>query len=273
MMMSWANNNHRWMTLAVGLALMASVSCGAQTDTARVSKAPVTLKRTRLIAVGRANLLDTYLSQETFRGTEVGYVARSEWRRKGSGVSREMESHALVSWAGTRGNGNSMFTAMYNVLFGWHYSWSLAGTRVSLKAGGFMDATVGGTYNTHNTNNPAQARMAFAIDPSAGVEWNICRGRRPLNLSYEAHMPFVGLAFTPQFGQSYYEIFTLGNYDHNIVVTSPFSGLQWSNKLLLDFKLWRATLCVGYIGEIRQLEANSLKYHHYTHSVMVGWKF
>ena len=258
------------MTLAVGLVLMASISCGAQTDTVRVSKAPITLKRMRLIAVGHTNLLDTYLSQETFRGTEVGYVARSEWRRKGSSVSREMESHALVSWAGTRGNGNSMFTAMYNVLFGWHYSWSLAGTRVSLKAGGFMDATVGGTYNTHNTNNPAQARMAFAIDPSAGVEWNIRRGRRPLNLSYEAHMPLVGLAFTPQFGQSYYEIFSRGDYDHNIVCTLLGNAPALKQLLTLDFTLWKTTFRVGYLGDYQQANVNNLKYHSYSNSLVIG---
>ena len=66
---------------------------------------------------------------------------------------------------------------------------------------------------------------------------------------------------------------TRGNYDHNVVFTSPASGLQIQQQLLLDFRLWRTTFTVGYLNDIRQLSANSLKYHQYTHAVTIGWRY
>lgn len=86
-------------------------------------------------------------------------------------------------------------------------------------------------------------------------------------------MPLVGIAFSPNYGQSYYEIFSRGNYDHNVVFVSPLSGPQLHQMLTLDVRLWRTTLTVGYLCDILQMEANDLKYHQYSHGILIGWRY
>ena len=227
--------------------------------------------RNYLIGLAHTNILDTYISQEKASGPELRYIFDKERRRDSSRVSFTMMHQAFITSSDTRGNDNSMLSAMYSLKFGWHCNWwPLPGLR--LRAGGMADATLGGLYNTRNSNNPAQARIALAIDPAIGAVWHFRLWRRPFALRYEACSPLIGAAFSPNYGQSYYEIFSRGNYDHNVVLTHPGNAFQLHQLLLLDFRLWRATLTVGYMGDIRQLRANSLKYHQYSHGIVVGWK-
>lgn len=217
---------------------------------------------------------------------------------------------AFFTSAGTRGNDNSFIGAMYNLRFGWHYNFDLMGgavakqqqTRhqqtelqgnrqteltaqaeqqgnrqtvppINLRVGLLADLALGGIYNTRNSNNPAQARASLNIDPSLMAAWHFKIKNKPFALRYEASMPLVGIAFSPNYGQSYYEIFTRGNYDHNVVFVSPASGVQFHQMLAFDFRLWRTTFTVGYLGDIRQMEANNLKYHQYSHNFVIGWRY
>lgn len=239
--------------------------------------------RTSLIGIGHTDILDTYISQEKATGLELRYAYISENRRlaadslqakkKNTRISHYLMHQLFLTSSDTRGNDNSMLSGMYNLKFGWHYNWDFKDKGINIKAGGLADGTLGFLYNTRNSNNPAQARASLSIDPSVLATWRFHIKGRPFALHYEAAMPLVGIAFSPNYGQSYYEIFSRGNYDHNVVFTSPFSGPQLHQLLTFDFSLWRTTFTVGYLGDIRQMDANNLKYHQYTHSLVVGWRY
>lgn len=233
----------------------------------------VSAQRLTAVSVAHTDILDTYLSQETFQGTEVSFISQAVRQRDSSRVSRELTHHAWASLAGTRGNAHSLLSGSYNLRFGWHYNWTYPAQRLRLRVGGVGDFLLGGAYDTRNSNNPAQLRLAFSVDPSASLSWEFSLGRRPLTLSYAVAVPVVGLAFSPHYGQSYYEIFARDNYDHNVVVTSLFSGPQLHQMLTLDIHFRRTALTVGYEGDILQMQANGLKYHQYSHGIMVGWKY
>ncbi len=229
--------------------------------------------RNMWVGVGYADELDTYLGQEKFTGWELRYGAESLRRKQGSGVTREVTHQALFTMAGTRGNSHCYLVALYNLHLGAYGTIHLPTDRVELMVGGLADATLGGAYNTRNSNNPAQARVSLSIDPAVRVKWRFRVAKKPMELHYHAAMPLIGLAFSPAYGQSYYEIFSEGNYDNNCVVTSPFSGVQLYQKLSLAFRLGHSTMSIGYLGDVRQMEANSLKYHHYTHALAIGWRY
>lgn len=234
-----------------------------------------------MISIGHVDILDTYLSQEKATGLELRYnkerlnrklvesgdTTVAKLRKWSSFVSQE----ALVTKAGTRGNSNSILGAMYNLRLGWHYN--IDPSPLNVRFGLLGDFVLGGLYNTRNSNNPAQLKLALSVDPSVLATWKFSIKGKPFALRYEASAPLLGIAFSPNYGQSYYEIFTRGSYDHNVVFTSLASGFQVQQQLLLDFRLWKTTFTIGYLNDIRQLSANSLKYHQYTHAVTIGWRY
>lgn len=256
-------------------------------------------ERSNLISISHTSILDTYLSQEEATGTELRYTWEKTNRKPvqineyGSQLNRLrhwsslVTQEAFVTKAGTRGNDNSFIGAMYNLRFGWHYNFDVPSVGVNqtnwanpsnrfpsfnVRLGLLADLSLGGLYNTRNSNNPAQARASLNIDPSVMASWRFNIRNKPFALRYEAAVPVVGIAFSPNYGQSYYEIFTRGNYDHNVVFTSPFSGVQLHQMLTFDFRLWHTTFTVGYIGDIRQMDVNNLKYHQYSHGFLIGWR-
>ena len=205
---------------------------------------------TQMVSAGVTDILDTYLSAEKFSGPEVRYLSHTLRDRVGRPLSTEILHQVILSSADTRGGGSTLLTAMYNLQWGLHHLWRLT-PRLSLRAGGLADMNIGVMYDTGNSNNPAQARLSLSVDPA---------------------VPLVGVAFSPQYGQSYYEIFSRGNYDHNVVLTGPWNALTYHQMATVDFSVGRhTTFRLGYLGDYRQMKVNSLKYHQFTHAFVIGW--
>lgn len=258
------------------------------------------------IGFGPTDILDTYLSQEKFKGDGMTFLTLNERRgvriteqRDGDGEplmipsrwSTIVQSQVHLSLAEDRDENKSMMEGTYNLYVGRYRSLIGAPSeQFHVQAGALANATLGFLYNTRNGNNPAQARIGLQLMPSAVATWNfrLFRGKSlggcslsstriysdtgKASLRYELDVPLVGVAFSPNYGQSYYEIFAKDNYDHNVVPTTFVSAPTFRQQLTLSCRVSRRLILqLGYLGDYQQLQVNNLKQHVYSNNVMVGF--
>ena len=224
----------------------------------------------QMLAIGSVNLLDTYLSQEKYSGTEVRYISQRlrRWQKHPSWRTA-LTSSGSFQYASPRADNSNYMGALYTCAFAMRHEWTF-GNRWSAEAGAQAEVAGGFLYSTRNSNNPAQARLYLNLGPSAAVTGSFQLLRRILQMRYEAYAPLAGLLFSPNYGQSYYEIFTRGNYDHNVAAASVFSAPTLRHQLTVDYPLRRFSIRVGYLGDFEQAEVNNLKYHTYSHLLLIG---
>lgn len=258
----------RWL-LTTGCMLALCLTAKSQ-DSATIQH-PKVITRSTMLGIGGTNILDTYLSSEHFTGTGFTFLSTIERQRPGRRWSTIMEHEANISSAKDRADKQRELEGAYNFYWGKLYGWELLDGRLKLQAGGVANISLGFIYNTSNSNNPAQARAHLNIMPTGVASYRFRLFNRPFSARYEVNLPLLGIQFSPNYGQSYYEIFNRGNYDHNIVPTTFVSAPEWRNLLTLDAEISRMiTLRIGYLGNIQQSKVNNLRQHIWTHRFLIG---
>jgi hypothetical protein len=250
--------NRMWL-MALGMWLMALTANGQKVVT-----------RSTMAGVGATNILDTYLSDEHFRGTGVTFLATVERQRQERQWSTILEHEANISLCNSRHTQQELEGA-YNFYAGRLRRWTLMDGNLTLQAGAMLNASLGVIYNTSNGNNPAQARMHLNIMPTGVAAYRFRLLGRQMVARYELALPLAGICFSPNYGQSYYEIFNRGDYDHNAVPTTFFTAPEWRNLLTVDANLARGlNIRIGYLGNIQQQRVNNLRQHVWTHRFLIG---
>ena len=231
---------------------------------------PVTTA-TYQIGLGSDNVLDTYLSMEKFSGPGLTFLFTTEREKPDSRWTTLTEHQASFTSAQDRAEKVSIMQADYSLLLGHLYQWHPANSW-TLQAGCLANGNIGFVYNTSNSNNPAQARLSLQLMPTAVVSKEMQLLHRFCKMRYELQLPLASVMFSPNYGQSYYEIFALGNYDRNIVPTTFVATPNLRQQLTVGYSISRHTmLTVGYLGDYQQAKVNNLKSHVYHHRVMVGF--
>ena len=228
-----------------------------------------------MLGIGYTDILDTYLSPEKYRGTDLRFLSHTRREKDSTCLVHQLLHEGCIATADNRsGNGGEIgggYTFAYSLLRKWQMP--VGSCHLRLLAGGTAELSVGFLYNTRGSNNPAQARLALQMKPTVAADFDFRlfrRQQRPFTLHYEASAPLCGLMFSPNYGQSYYEIFSRGNYDHNCVPTTIASTPSLRQMLTLDFRALHTTWRIGYLGDWRQASVNNLKQHTYTHALVFG---
>lgn len=225
-----------------------------------------------LFGIGYTNKLDTYLSPQEYTGIEMR-MAR-EHSRMTSLFNRRVSMQNILQGniASTKSpshDGNTL-SGMAEWNFAWHYHWKIS-ERLTLKAGPGTEILGGFIYNMRNGNNPAQARLSWDVFASSMAQYVMPIFKKNIIIRYQMNIPIAGIMFSPNYGQSYYEIFTLGNSDHNVCFTHPFQAFCMDQFISADIPIGSHTLRTGYLCSIRQSQVNHLKSHDWSHLFMLGY--
>ena len=223
------------------------------------------------LGIGPTKALDTYITQEHFSGTGLTYLYLREKIREDRRWNTLVEHEVDLSSNKDRSGNITLLEGSYNLYVGRYYHIPLLGGRLRLQAGAVANLCLGYLYDTTSSNNPAQARAGLNAMPSTVATYALPLFGHPASLRYELNLPLAGVMFSPNYGQSYYEIFNRGNYDHNIVPTTFVSAPTFRQQLSLDWQP-SAKWCfrVGYLGNYQQAQVNGLKQHVYTSRFMIG---
>lgn len=251
---------------------------GSRTVQAQLPAEAEGLERSRLVTratmygIGVTNVFDTYLSPQEYTGIDFRISRESMRMTKWADGKLSLQSffQADLGYAHNKADNNNTFSALANWNYGLHYNFPIT-SNFKLLAGGLADLNGGFVYNLRNTNNPASARAYINLDASGMAIWDLRIKNYPLTLRYQINLPLMGVMFSPHYGQSYYEIFSLGNSSGVVKFTSLHNQPSLRQMLTVDFRVGRGKMRLGYIWDAQQSHVNDIKTHTYSHVFMVGF--
>ena len=228
--------------------------------------------RATTYGMGYTNIYDTYLSPQEYKGVDFR-ISRETMRMTkllNGNVSVQNFFQANIGYTHNRAENNNTFNGLVNWNYGLHYQFRIT-ENFKLLTGALADINGGFVYNLRNTNNPASARAFINLDASAMAIWHAKIKKYPLTFRYQVNVPVAGVMFSPHYGQSYYEIFTLGNSDGVIQFTSLHNQPSVRQILSVDFPVRYAKLRLSYMADLQQSDVNNIQTHTYSHVFMVGF--
>lgn len=220
------------------------------------------------------NNLDTYLSGYNHKG--YGYHYNMEnFREARFGSYRWKYQTLFNATAGyTELHTNSQYSLMANRFWSGYHPFDVT-DRLQLLAGAQIQLSGGALYIPTNGNNLVSAKLRMALAASGMAIYHIPIKGRDYVARYQLDIPLAGVMFSPEFGQSYYEIFGLGHYEDTWRFAHPFNSPSWRHTLSFDIPIGsdkrNVTLRLSYIADLYQSEVNDLRTHLYTHAFTFGF--
>lgn len=239
-----------------------------------LSEAPWSVNDATLLGAGGYRLMDTYLSP----GKKLDYKGwglrilneRMKMTRLADyRISRQQLISVDIASTDNPASTATDFAGFADYSLGYHYHFTVL-PGLKLLAGASAHGMVGFIYNTRNGNNPASAKADIDLNLSGMAIYSFKIREYPLTLRYQLTMPFAGVLFSPHYGQSYYEIFNLGNNSGVVQFNSFHNKFALKNYFTVDFPVGNLTVRAGYLHSTYSTDVNSLQSHIISHSFLIG---
>ncbi len=253
---------------AVLVSIWFSVSCVlfSQNITSPTPVRPV--NQSTLVGIGKAFLFDSYLSPLPYDGTIYSLMHDRIQGTPHFGGNLLLQQQFQIEVAITENPTSSASEYYGNINYRFNGLYPLLKTnRFRLLGGGGVEAALGGIYNMRNTNNPGSLKTSTNLNLSAMALYNW----RGITFRWQLTSPFAGLFFSPEYGHSYYEIFTLGNNKGTIHFASFHNQQALRNYFTVDVPIQRVTLRLGYLNDYYRTHENQLITRVVSHQFMLGF--
>ncbi len=252
----------------VAIILNGITQIHAQTDIVDTASRPVT--GIYSLEIGHRNVLATYLSPLHYTGKT--FSATGAWS-KAMPFSPEkaiMHFNTSLEFSNLLNPAHTATMIGLQAKFDWGLSWRhRLPSDFQITAGGTVGIDGGAYYLLRNGNNPVEVIGNVNLGARASVSKTVKIGKLPVLLRDEISLPVIGMFFSPEFGETYYEIY-LGNHKNLIHAGWWGNNFRIDNLLYATLDFGRTAMTVGYHFNAYNQWASHLNTKVLTHSLVIG---
>jgi hypothetical protein len=254
----------------IGLGLVLGVASPAFAQQSSDSLCLLTSINT-MVGLSVLDIYDAYLSELPYTGLGLQvknisrrflnpenqtFSIRSDWKMD-VGIALNQPATAAIAYMG----GNGAFGVQYHLK---------PVNDFQLLIGGLCDAEVGVKSYSREVNNGGSLDLAANLNLAATLRYHVSVWNKLIRLQADFRIPLVGFMFVPELGESYMEIFDMGNYHGVFHFTSLHNknGLNAAYTLQVPFN--RMTLNLALCSDYCKYEANGLFFRRNITSIQMG---
>ncbi|MDR2921467.1 MAG: DUF3316 domain-containing protein [Tannerella sp.] len=253
------------------IVLIFSYSLNAQID---IEEKPLySINEGTLIGIGGTNIRNTYFSNTKTKYDGFGLRILNERMKlktlAGNRISSQRMLHLELSSTDNAAGTVNVFTGFVDYSYGLHYRFQPQ-DNLKILTGASARGLLGFMYNTQAANNTTTLHIDVDLNLSAAAIYSVQLKNYPLIFRYQVDIPFMGVLFSPKYGQSYYEIFGIGNTSGIVSFSSFHNKFAIRNYLTVDFPLGNLIVRTGYLNNAYYTDINDIKVHNVSHNFMLG---
>lgn len=223
-----------------------------------------------LLESGRLSSLMTYLSPLRYSGRSLAISGAWSKALPFSPENSVMHFNASAMMADLYNPAKTARMIGLSALFSWGMSWRHhLPWNIQITAGGSTDIEGGAYYLLRNGNNPVEALASFSLSARFSLSRHFVIGRLPVLLRDEVSLPSFSVFFSPEYGETYYEIY-LGNTRGLVHAGWWGNNFRINNLLSATLDFGRTALTLGYRFNVYTQWANNLNTKIFTHSFVLG---
>ncbi|MDR0681853.1 MAG: DUF3316 domain-containing protein [Dysgonamonadaceae bacterium] len=224
-----------------------------------------------MIGIGKTSVYDTYLSPLKYKGAGLNLIHE---QIKMAGLRNEniLAQHLFyIELADTKNPTETAASYLGSLEYAYGLLYRFKPVqKIQFFTGLQFDGLVGGIYNTRNGNNPVTAKIHLNLNLSGMAAYRIQIKKQPIRLRYQLIFPIAGVQFSPEFGQSYYEI-GLGANNPLLHWASFHNQFMIRSLFSVELPLPFCTLKLAYMNAVYETQINSLNTQILSNAFCIGF--
>lgn len=222
--------------------------------------------------VGGASVLDTYLSPIRYKGVNLrlGYERMQAMKFNPEKWIMQLETGIDYTPSENPEGNHTIHTLVADFRWGMLHRWRMKQVDgLQLFAGASTQLRGGALYAPANSNNVVSVKINWNVALTGMAVYNRRIGRLPVTFRYQAVLPVAVLLYSPEYGESYYEMY-VGNRSGLVHFGWVGNNFTLSNLITADMHFGNTTLRVGYRNVTETSWVNHLNTQIFRNSLVVG---
>lgn len=262
---------NRVVSILMTLLFSALCSINAQNGYDEVQSEPLRpIMSAYMVDLGHTSVLDTYLSSIRYKGVNLRLSYERMQAMKFNPKKWIMQLEAGVDYTPAKNPSKdiSMHTLMADFKWGMMHRWRFS-PELQLFGGGNAEFRGGALYVPANSNNVVSVKINMGLNLTGMAVYNRKIGKLPVSFRYQATLPLISAFYSPDYGESYYEMY-VGNHSGLVHVGWIGNHFTMQNLLTADMHFGKTTLRVGYRGVLETSWINNLNTQIFRNSLVLG---